>query len=98
MIDNLCERINEANCCAVKVASDYVYRKQKGRVTENDFYQLILMDQYLDVLNRYEKSLHLTEHNKCGCSHNEHSCINETQARFILEQITTICGSCSCCN
>jgi hypothetical protein len=97
MIDNFEERLCEAHCCAAKVADEYVKKESKGRASEQDFITLILLDQYLDTLDRYKKSISLDDHDhhECGCEKSD-SCISENQARFILEQITTICGACSC--
>jgi hypothetical protein len=97
MIDCLEKKICEAHCCASVWAADYVYRKTKGRVTEEDFIKLVMVNQYLDSLDRYKNSLSLG-HSKCSsCNSTEDaSCLTEAQAQFILDQITTICGSCSC--
>lgn len=94
MICDLSEKICEARCCAAAHADAYVKKASKGRVTEQDFYELLLLDQYLDALGRYEKSVHLGQ--GCGCSSGNGSCLSEDEAKSILNQIATICGGCSC--
>lgn len=91
------KKVCEARCCAAKWTAKYVYRKSKGRATEQDFYTLLLIDAYMDTLVRYKNSLPLDQDCCCGCNEcPTFSCLNEEQAAAILEQLHTICGGCSC--
>lgn len=98
MISGFEDKLCEARCCAAKVGDEYVKKMSKGRASDQDFYTLIMLTQYVDTLERYKNSISLDSHkDKCGCHHEDDgSCITESQAQFILEQITTICGACSC--
>lgn len=97
MICDFNTKICEAHCCAALHAAAYVKKAEKGRATENDLFQLVLLNQYLDSLDRYKNSLPLTS-SKCGCGGSGHgdSCLSEEQAQSILNQIATICGGCTC--
>ena len=99
MICDLSAKICEAHCCAALQAGEYVKKASKGRATEQDFYTLIILNQYLNSLDGYKKSLSLG--GGCtGCGHGGGtSCLTEAEVKLILEQVSSICGGCSCnCN
>lgn len=91
------KKVCEARCCAAKWAAEYVGRIEKGRDTFQDFVTLILIDSWLDALERYKNSLPLDHDCCCGCTEEPtYSCLTEEQVSAILEQVNTICGGCSC--
>lgn len=96
MID-LSTKVCEARCCAGQYAAGYVTKKQKGRATDDDFIQLMLLHSYVEALQRYEKSLPL-DGKGCGCGEGGKgdSCLSEQEVLFIIAQVSTICGGCTC--
>lgn len=93
---DIATKICEAHCCAATLADSYVYKASKGRATEQDYFTLLLVDSYLDSLDRYKNTVSLsTGCTACG-SGSGGSCLTEGDVRFILAQISIVCGGCTC--
>jgi len=47
------ERLAKAKCCALTLSSDYVAMANKGRNTDQMFNTLMLVDAYMNTLEKY---------------------------------------------
>lgn len=115
------EKLKHAQCCILKYASNYVSKVSRGEGSEQELNTLILMDGYLNALERYVadpqpcvdkfgylkngssfitfkgKALYLSgKKHKVAVAPNCFNCLTEDQVNKIFEQISTVCGSCSC--
>ena len=91
-VDCFHERLRKAKCCSFNLADEYVKLANKGRNTDNLFNSLMMVNAYMTALENYacalEKKLHL-----------HHICLNGWQVEKIFDQISILCGGCSCnCN
>lgn len=55
-MSSLCEKISDAKCCIVDTAEKYVKNVSKGNYIESDFFELILLNGYINSLERYDDS------------------------------------------
>lgn len=84
------ERLDKARCCALDLADGYVKLASKGRETEQTFNNLMMLGAYMSSLERYA----CERKNKLSSP-----CLSCDQVEKIFDQISILCGGCSCnCN
>ena len=55
MLD-LCRAISDAKCCSAKLAGAYVGAANTGENTDDALYELLLLNGWIKVLERYEQN------------------------------------------
>lgn len=121
MVECFSERLSKAQCCALEYSNKYVKAVSHGEGTDQMFNTLMLLDSYLNTLERYSsspwvcvdhtgymkhsgsflsfngKALYLSGANRTifvepDCL----NCVTEEEVNKIFEQISVLCGGCSC--
>lgn len=81
---DICQEIEDAKCCVAEYAAAYVTASTFGNNTDDMFYELLLLNAYIDALTRKE----------CGSC--DESCLTDDEKCFILNQIALKCESFKC--
>lgn len=95
-IQYLNNKLCVAKCCAAQIGAKYVNDINHGVDSDQMFIGIIVLNQRIKTLQRYIKSLSLPNECECDPEHPESSCLNEDQVQYIIEQIHSVCGGCSC--
>lgn len=103
MVDCFDERLHKAQCCALKLAADYVEAYSHGQATDQMFNNLMLVDGMLNTLERHserqqqkdlcaeKKTVYLPDQEAQASE-----CLCCSEIEHIFDMISTLCGGCSC--
>lgn len=83
-MNDICQKIESAKNCVSEFANAYVKASTFGNNSDDMFYELILLNAYIEALERYD----------CGCGGEK--CLSEEEVCEILNQIALKCESFKC--